>query len=140
MKTMKIWRIAFVMLAAFSLASCSSDDDDNFDASRLEGKWRKAIRSGVMDGETVIYTFYPENWYSGRIEEQVSSWPNEGWKTQDLNYRVGETGHMNIFTGRTYNGESKIYLEVDIHRLTGSEMVWYQTDSSEEVARFTKEK
>ena len=55
MKTMKIWRIAFMMLAAFSLASCSSDDDDKFDASRLEGKWRKAIRSGVMDGETVIY-------------------------------------------------------------------------------------
>ena len=28
MKTMKLWRIAFVMLAAMlSLASCSSDDD-----------------------------------------------------------------------------------------------------------------
>ena len=25
---MKLWRIAFMMLAAFSLASCSSDDDD----------------------------------------------------------------------------------------------------------------
>ena len=28
MKTMKLWRITFMMLAAFSLASCSSDDDD----------------------------------------------------------------------------------------------------------------
>jgi len=28
MKTMKIWRIAFAMLAAFSLASCSNDDDE----------------------------------------------------------------------------------------------------------------
>jgi len=28
MKTMKIWRLAFAMLAAFSLASCSSDDDN----------------------------------------------------------------------------------------------------------------
>ena len=26
MKTMKLWRIAFVMLAAFSLASCGSDE------------------------------------------------------------------------------------------------------------------
>ena len=50
MKTMKLWRIAFMMLAAFSLASCSSDDDYKFDASKLEGKWRKAIRSGIMDG------------------------------------------------------------------------------------------
>ena len=28
MKTMKLWRITFALLAAFSLASCSSDDDD----------------------------------------------------------------------------------------------------------------
>ena len=28
MKTAKLWRLAFVMLAAFSLASCSSDDDN----------------------------------------------------------------------------------------------------------------
>ena len=28
MKTMRIWRIMFMTLAAFSLASCSSDDDD----------------------------------------------------------------------------------------------------------------
>ena len=28
MKTMKIWRLSFAMLAAFSLTSCSSDDDD----------------------------------------------------------------------------------------------------------------
>ena len=31
MKTMKLWRIAFAMLAAFSLASCSSDDKDMVD-------------------------------------------------------------------------------------------------------------
>ena len=131
----------FVMCAAMlSLASCSSDDDYKFDASKLEGKWRKAIRSGIMDGETVIYTFYSENWYSGRIEQQVSAWPDEGWKTTDLNYRVGETGHMNIFTGKTYNGESKIYLEVDVRKLTDSEMVWYHIDSNEEIARFKREK
>lgn len=28
MKTMKLWRIAFMMLAVFSLASCNSDDDN----------------------------------------------------------------------------------------------------------------
>ena len=62
MKTMKLWRNILVMCAAMlSLASCSSDDDYKFDASKLEGKWRKAIRSGIMDGETVIYTFYSEN-------------------------------------------------------------------------------
>ena len=28
MKTMKLWRIAFMMFAAFSLASCSSNDSE----------------------------------------------------------------------------------------------------------------
>ncbi len=39
-----------------------------------------------------------------------------------------------------YNGDSKFYLEVDVRKLTDSEMVWYHTDSNEEIARFTKEK
>ena len=58
---MKQAKLLFLLIAALAFASCGSDDDDMFDASRLEGKWRKTIRSGVMDGETVIYTFYPEN-------------------------------------------------------------------------------
>ena len=32
---MKIWRIAFAMLAAFSLTSCSSDDDNEDEKLRL---------------------------------------------------------------------------------------------------------
>ena len=28
MNTLKIWRLAFAMLVAFSLVSCSSDDDN----------------------------------------------------------------------------------------------------------------
>jgi len=42
MKTMKLWRIAFVMLAAFSLTSCSNDDDnDVYEAAELGGTWQK---------------------------------------------------------------------------------------------------
>ena len=37
MKTMNIWRLAFAMLAAFSLASCSSDDDEVFQTEQLAG-------------------------------------------------------------------------------------------------------
>ena len=46
MRTMKLWRIAFVMLAAFSLASCSSDDDSNvYEAAELGGTWQKVYVS-----------------------------------------------------------------------------------------------
>ena len=48
MKTMKLWRIAFMMLAAFSLASCSSDDDSNvYEAAELGGTWRQIHGSSV---------------------------------------------------------------------------------------------
>ena len=47
MKTMKLWRIAFMMLASFSLASCSNDDED-FDANNLVGTWQKVYDKGVV--------------------------------------------------------------------------------------------
>ena len=56
MKTMKIWRLAFAMLAAFSLASCSSDDED-FDANNLVGTWQKVYDKGVVSEGYVEYTF-----------------------------------------------------------------------------------
>ena len=37
MRTMKIWRLAFAMLAAFSFVSCSSDDDEDFLMDQLSG-------------------------------------------------------------------------------------------------------
>ena len=139
MKTMKIWRLAFAMLAAFSLASCSSDDED-YDVNNLAGTWERVYGEGVMDAGTEQYTFFPESSTSGRIELYVNSWPDFKQETTDLNYVVGHTGHMNIFTGKVHDGKSKVYGEYDIHKLTSSEMIWYRTDSSEELARFKKMK
>ena len=47
MKTMKIWRIMFMMLAAFSLASCSSDDDNDKDITK-EINMSVSAEPGVM--------------------------------------------------------------------------------------------
>ena len=139
MRKFKFLIFTLLSLAFVSLASCGDDEPKSFDSSKLEGTWRKVIDDRIMDGEVVLYKFFPENSYSGRIEKYVSNWPDEGWEVTDLNYRVGETGHMNIFTGKTHDGQSRIYLEVDIHKLTGKEMVWYKTDKDEEIARFKKE-
>ena len=108
MKTMKIWRLAFAMLAAFSLASCSSDDED-YDVNNLAGTWERVYSEGVMDAGTEQYTFFPESSTSGRIELYVNSWPDFKQETTDLNYVVGHTGHMNIFTGKKHEGKSKVY-------------------------------
>ena len=45
---MKIWRLAFAMLAVLSLASCSSDDDDEFQMDQLAGTWQQVYDEGVV--------------------------------------------------------------------------------------------
>ena len=49
MKTMKIWRIAFAMLAAFSLASCSLDDE-NYSDKDITNEMNMSVsaETGVM--------------------------------------------------------------------------------------------
>ena len=72
---MKIRRIAFVMLAAFSLASCSSDDDnDVYEAAELGGTWQKVYDEGVADAGTVQYTFRPQSDNNGTVDIFTSDW------------------------------------------------------------------
>ena len=58
MKTMKLWRMAWMMLAVLSLASCSSDDDD-YDVNNLVGTWLQVYEEGVVTEGYVEYTFTP---------------------------------------------------------------------------------
>ena len=77
MKTAKLWRLAFVMLAAFSLASCSSDDDNNvYEAAELGGTWQKMYDEGVADAGMVQYTFHPQSANNGQA---TLSAPNRGY-------------------------------------------------------------
>ena len=56
MKTMKIWRIAFVMLAAFSLASCSSDEPRYADPEAHE----KTVQLNEQYGPLMVGTWHYE--------------------------------------------------------------------------------
>ena len=58
MKTMKLWRMTWIMLAVLSLASCSSDDDD-YDVNNLVGTWLQVYEEGVVTEGYVEYTFTP---------------------------------------------------------------------------------
>ncbi len=136
---LKFLVVNLLLFTLLSLTSCGDDDVKSFDSSKLEGIWAQVFDSRIQDVSVVKYVFYPETSYSGRIELYESNWPDEGWTVTDLHYRVGETAHMNIFTGKEHDGQTKIFIECDIHKLTKSEMVWYKTDSKEEMARFKKD-
>ena len=54
MKTMKIWRLAFMALAAFSLASCSSDDNVERRLTLTQKETYGKNISGEYSGEYII--------------------------------------------------------------------------------------
>ena len=70
MKTMKIWRIAFAMLAAISLASCSSEDGD-WDPmvwkAEVPVQTTDKVYNVSEDGETIIFSClnYSKPWFAG---------------------------------------------------------------------------
>ena len=56
---MKLTRTLFFLLAAFSFASCSSDDDEEFLMDQLAGTWEQVYDKGVVAEGYVQYTFTP---------------------------------------------------------------------------------
>ena len=93
---MKFWKIAFLMLAAFSLASCSSDDDnDVYEAAQLGGTWQKVYDEGVADAGMVQYTFHPQSANNGTVDIFTSDWA-AGDTTVYRIYTITDAGHLQI--------------------------------------------
>ena len=68
MKALKIWRITFAMLAALSLASCSSDDDNEDKVEQV---------TLYVSAETGTYQNVPDNNYvEGMLikEKDAANW------------------------------------------------------------------
>ena len=65
MTTMKIWKIVFVLLAAFSLASCDKEDENNITAieSIASTQWSLNRQATHREGKTVIEKFDTESAY-----------------------------------------------------------------------------
>ena len=65
-----------MMLAAFSLASCSNDDDGNdvYEVAELGGTWQKVYDEGVADAGLVEYTFHPQSASNGTVDIFSSDW------------------------------------------------------------------
>ena len=138
MKTMKFWRNILVMTAAMlSLASCSSDDDnDVYEATELGGTWQKVYDEGVADAGTVQYTFHPQSVNNGTVDIFTSDWA-AGETTVYRIYTVTDAGHLQI-SPKPDDTSVALTVDCDIRRLTSTQMIWYNTDSNEELARFKK--
>jgi len=74
MKTMKIWRNIFMMLAAFSLASCSSDDDNKDITSEIN--MNVSAEPGVMYDLFDSMGEHPIECMQVMTEDEPGQWQN----------------------------------------------------------------
>ena len=127
-----------MMLAAMlSLASCSSDDDnDVYEAAELGGTWQKVYDEGVADVGMVQYIFHPQSANNGTVDIFTSNWA-AGDTTVYRIYTVMDAGHLHI-SPKPDDTSVALTVDCDIRRLTSTQMIWYNTDSNEELSRFKK--
>ena len=135
---MKIWRIAFAMLAAFSLASCSSDDEEEFQIDKLTGTWEQVYDKGVVSEGYVQYTFTPGKPATvGECTIHVYD-VFAGDTTFVRDYVLTEDRHLAIYEGQ-HDGTSMELQEYDVQRLSAKDMSWH-ISGSDVILNFKKVK
>lgn len=121
---MKIWRVAFAMLAAFSLASCRSDDEEEFQIDKLAGTWEQVYDKGVVSEGYVQYTFTPGKPATvGECTIHVYD-VFAGDTTFVRDYVLTEDRHLAIYESQ-HDGTSMEMQEYDVQRLSTMGMTWH---------------
>ena len=126
------------MLAAFSLASCSSDDDEVFLMDQLSGTWQQVYDEGIVSEGYVQYTFTPGTPATGgectiHVYDVFA-----GDTTFVRDYALTEDCHLAIYNGQ-YGGTPPEIQEYDVRRLSTAGMTW-QLVGSDVVLNFKKVK
>ena len=126
------------MLAAFSFASCSSDDDEEFLMDQLAGTWEQVYDEGVVAEGYVQYTFTPGKPATvGECTIHVYD-VFAGDTTFVRDYALTEDRYLAIYNGQDA-GTSMEIQEYDIRRLSTTGMTW-QLAGSDVVLNFKKVK
>ena len=114
---MKLTRTLFFLLVALSLASCSSDDDEEFLMDQLAGTWEQVYDKGVVAEGYVQYTFTPVKPATvGQCTIHVYD-VFAGDTTFVRDYALTEDRHLAIYSGH------------DVQRLSAKTMTWHLTNS-----------
>ena len=130
MKAAKLWRLAFAMLAAFSLASCSSDDED-YNSNNLIGTWDKVEGVGVVSEGYVEYTFSSDGGCDIHVFDVFV-----GDTTIHRGYKLRDNRQLLIYEP-TYGGAPR-HETWNIKKLDSSTMSWERTDHPDIIYNFKR--
>ena len=135
MKTMKLWRMTWIMLAVLSLASCSSDDDD-YDVNNLVGTWLQVYEEGVVTEGYVEYTFTPGvPSTSGDCDIHVHD-ALAGDTTIHRGYVLNDNRQIVIF--EPMYGGTPVLQTWNIKTLGSSTMSWERADHADIIYNFKR--
>ena len=129
MKDMKIWKIMFAMLAALTLVSCSSDDEE-IQIDQLAGTWLQVYDEGVVAESYVKYTFTPGvPSTSGNCTIHVYD-VFAGETTIQRSYAISDDNRRLYIFKALYGGhpDTQDYSETqeyDIRRISAKGMTWH---------------
>ena len=136
MKTMKLWRLAFAILAAFSLASCSNDNDnDNSEkwVCTLPSDWGQPIFTLDADSVPHFRNFAPYS--AADFDQQVNGY---GWHCNGLQVinNDGSFSNENLL-GQTYGiGSTHYYFKGSkLTKFIYSDQLGYKNDGMMYVER-----
>ncbi len=93
-------------------------------------------RQNLVAAGIAQYTFHPQSANNGTVEIFTSDWAS-GDTTVYRIYTVTDAGHLHI-SPKPDDTSVALTVDCDIRRLTSTQMIWYNTDSNEELARFKK--
>jgi hypothetical protein len=130
MKTMKICRIMFMMLAAFSLTSCGSDEED-FNENNLVGTWHRVYDEGVVAEGYEEFTFSNNGDCDIYVYDVFA-----GDTTIHLGYMLKDNRQLIIFESM-YGGTSESQTW-NIKKLGSSNMTWERADCSDIIYNFKR--
>ena len=137
-KTIKLWRIAFIMLAAFSLASCSSDpqwaDPEAHEKTEQLRKQYTPIIAGTWHVEYIKdkgrfferLTFNADGTFTG-----MRKWQSREIVTIDGEQRYTDWQEFMDYNG-TFTGTWKLSWERDKEGAPGANRLWLSADFDEE--------
>jgi hypothetical protein len=129
-RTGAIYVIAFIMLAAFSIASCSSDDED-YNSNNLIGTWDKVEGVGVVSEGYVEYTFSNNGDCNIHVYDVFA-----GDTTIHRGYMLKDNRQLVIFE-QMYGGAPE-FEEWNIKKLSSNTMTWERTDNADIIYNFKR--
>ena len=124
---MKIWKIVFVLLTAFSLASCDKEDENNMMLTAIESiastQWSLNRQATHREGKTVIEKFDTESAYRYVYDFRETDYQIICYHTDGTMTSVVERGTYTYDAAKYYSVSSNKAYQLSLRQTLGDTQI-----------------